>query len=165
MKVLRNTPQQLIVEDRPWFFSLLLAAMFLGMLVAVGSTMGEGRYFLAAFVFLVSLAVFAPLAYFLVQRVQIVFDAPRNLLEIRRRTLRGYRVICHELSDFERAITETSRGDGSETHRTTLILARGMSAGKHPMTPAYSSGNGAHRITAAINDWNRARLDSASRPP
>jgi len=152
MKVTNNSPDLLIVEDRPWLFGVLLAG---GALAPAGGGIaallkGEitGLFFILGSAFLMLFF------YFFVRRTQAVFHARQGWMEIRQRTLFGYTKIRHDIAEIERAIIETSTdGDGGATHRVTFIIPSGQSAGRHPLTQVYSSGNGAANVTRAINSW------------
>lgn len=156
MKVTHDDPDLLIVEARPWIFGLIFAGgalAFFGVgvirlmaLDIVGLGFIAGGAFLMLFFHL------------FVRRVQVVFHRPEGWVEIRQRTLRRYDRVRHDLSEIERAMVETSHsGEGGATHRVALVIPEGQSRGRHPLTNYYTGGQGAERVTKAINGW----LDSA----
>lgn len=153
MKILTDTPDLLVVEDRPVLLALALIAFILmfvgaglvmilagewwGILFALG---GGGMGFVAFWAF--------------VRRVQVVFHRPDGYVELRRRNLFGGSRVQHELAEIDRAVIEESQSsDSGTTYRVALVVEHGQSAGRHPITLAYSSGRGHHRAAEAINSW------------
>lgn len=156
MKVVRNTPDQLILRSRPWliavvFGGLILGSVAFGLNALAAGNVGESFWGLIAIP--TFLAIFVAC---FVRRDDLILDRRLDLLELRHSTVFGRQKIKHKLSNFECAIMQTSNsGDGGPTHRVALILHSGMDAGTHPVTPVYVSGNGAKRAVDAINTWLR----------
>ena len=169
MKVTRNTPSQLILSNTPWFIGITLVFFilaFVGAGVFLASEGGEGILFGIFFALFGGGMGFGAFCAF-VRRVQVILDRNKNSILIRRQSVFGYDAVEHELSNLSHAETEstTSRSDNgtSTLYRPVLILDEGMSAGRHLIVEAYSSGRGAHRLVDAVNDWLPARkVDSAS---
>lgn len=153
MKILSDTPDLLIVEDRPVLLALALIGFILafvaaglgivlagewwGLLLALG---GGGMGLVAFWAF--------------VRRVQVVFHRPEAYVELRRRNLFGGSRVRHALAEIDRAeIEESHSSDSGTTYRIVLVIPSGQSAGRHPVTLAFSSGRGHHRAAKAINAW------------
>jgi|TARA_R110002049_G_scaffold44333_3_gene129764 hypothetical protein len=162
MKITRDTPDQLIIENNPVLLAILLGLFALGF-VGIGlfslgddTSLGLG-FILGGMVFGgVFLAAF-------IRRSQVIFDRSTGRVEMRRKSVTGYRRRDWDLADLDRAIVERGPSDGSMTYRTALVFTGGMDAGTHPITIVYSSGGGADRAAKAINRWlDAARLDSAA---
>jgi hypothetical protein len=158
MKVTRNTPDQLIIADTPWLISIALTCFILIFVAAGLLAASEEPWF--GFPFATIGAGIGAVAFWaFVRRVQVIIDRPANTLTIRRQSILGYQSVTHALSDLSRAVVETSvsnnRSSGSRTpmNRATLIFDTGMSAGAHPITEVYTSGQGASRAARAINTW------------
>jgi len=116
MKVTRNLPQQLIVEDRPWLISLMLVAFILIFAAASIGAFAEGQ--LLGGVLLGLGAGIGGVAMFLFsRRVQVVFDRPSDTITIKRRTMRGTTVVRHRLSNLGSTVLE--RSSGNSAHRGT----------------------------------------------
>ncbi len=150
MKISRNTPEQLIVGENPVWVAILLVVMaliFLGIGLAITLS---GEWFGLAFV-AASLLPFSFLFIF-VRRVQLIFEASKNTLTIQRKTLRAATKVAHALQDVQGAELETSQGDNSTLYRVTLVLT-GQSAGRHPITNAYSNVGNHQGVANAINAW------------
>lgn len=168
MKVTRNTPDQLIVSDTPWFIGIMLT-LFIFVFVGAGlMVMTEVPVF--GFIWMsfgagMGIAAFAVF----VRRVQIILDRPSNSVMIRRQSIFRYQSVKHQLDELGQAELETatSRDRDSGSHATmtrpVLVFTSGMSAGRHPMVEAYSTGQGSRIIVEAINAWHEALLDSVSR--
>jgi hypothetical protein len=156
VKITRNTRDQLILADTPWFIGIMLIFFILAF-VGPGVAMALSGTWEAIFFALFGGGMgFAAFCVF-VRRVQVILDHPRNRLLIRRQSVFGYEAVEHQLQHLARAEVEstTSRRDGrtSTLYRPVLVLEGGMSAGRHPVVEAYSSGSGAQRLTDAVNAW------------
>ncbi len=164
MKVTRNTPDQLILSNTPWFIGISLIFFilaFVGAGLFMASEGGESILFGLFFaVFGGGMGIGAFCVF--VRRVQVILDRRDKSLVIRRQSVFGYDTVEHELSSLSHAEVETttSRRDTttSKMHRPVLILDEGMSAGRHPIVEAYVSGSGAQRMVDAINVWLPARM-------
>lgn len=163
MKIVRDIPQQLIIEDVPWFWSVVLGGMLLILAFAGIGTLMSGEWGDAAIIGLFFVFVLGFLAMVAV-RTMMIFDAIAGTVEIRTRTLRGYSRRHFELRYLDSAKIQTSQSDDTTTHRVALVLADGMDAGTHPVTEVYTSGKGAERAANAINTWLARHLDSEPAP-
>lgn len=169
MKVTRNTSNQLILSDTPWFIGITLVLfilIFVGLGLFLMTEGGEAILFGLIFALGGGGLGFGAFCAF-VRRVQVILDRDKDSIVIRRHSVFGYDAVEHMLSNLSHAEIETtiSRSNkGSSTlYRPVLILDKGMSAGRHPIVEAYSSGRGAHRLVDAVNEWLPARkVDSAS---
>ncbi len=161
MKIVRNTPEQLILRSAPWFLAVVFGGLIL---VSIGC--GLNAFFAGGLgeTFWGLIGIPAFLALFLVifvRRDDLILDRSRDVLELRHSTFFGRRKVRHKLQNLERAIVQTSNsGDSGPTHRIALVLSGGMDAGTHPVTPVYASGNGAKRGVDAINGWLSRDIDS-----
>ncbi|WP_319546445.1 hypothetical protein [Ruegeria conchae] len=167
MKVTRNTPNQLILSDTPWFIGISLVffiLIFVSLGIFLATEGGEAILFGLIFALGGGGLGFGAFCAF-VRRVQVILDRDKNSITIRRQSVFGYDQVEHVLSNLSHAETEstTSRSDNgtSTLYRPVLILDEGMSAGRHPIVEAYSSGRGAHRLVDAVNDWLPARQGKA----
>ncbi len=164
MKVTRKTPEQLVLADTPWLIGIMLIVFilaFVGPGILLMSTGGENIWFGMAFA-LIGGGLGAGAFCAFVRRVQVIFDRPADRILIRRQSVFGYDAVEHCLADLSHAELETStrRRDGrsSTLSRPVLVLDKGMSAGRHPVVAAYTSGSGARQLVRAVNDWLPARV-------
>ena len=153
MKVTRNTPRQLIVEDMPWLIAIMLV-FFIMAFVGPGILMMMDGVWQAIFFALAGGGMgVAALAVF-VRRVQVILNLDEDTVTMRERSLFGYKQIVHQLSNLKEARLETTRGkEGGTLYRPVLILDEGMSAGTHPIIESYTNTGGPKRLVDAINDW------------
>lgn len=157
MKVTTDTPDLLIVEDKPVILGLMLI-VFILVFIGIGlwlmlsgeisgllfATIGGGLGFAAFFAF--------------VRRVQVVFQRPAGYVEFRRRNLFGASRKRYALTEIDRAETEESRSaEGGSTWRVVLVIGQGQNVGHHPITLVYTNSSGHRRTAEAINRW----LDAA----
>ncbi|MDU8927574.1 hypothetical protein RXV86_09275 [Alisedimentitalea sp. MJ-SS2] len=152
MKIRKNTDHTLIVENRPWFFAIMISVFIL-----VFTGIGIGLLSSGELMGLVPLAVglvMAPLfLYIFARRVQVVFYRPEGWVEIRRANLRGTSKIRYDIEEIQRAILESTQSDSSTLYRVTLMVEKGGVAGPVPLTQAYSNIGKHRQVTDAINAW------------
>lgn len=157
MKVTTNSPDLLIIEDRPLFIAIALILFTLAFSGAGLFMIAEGEWW-GLFFMLFGGGMGVLFFGIFVRRVQVVFHRPEGYVEVRRRNVFGARKVRHDLTEIARAELQTSRSsDGPDTHRVALVIENGQSAGAHPITVAYSSGSGHQRCKEAINDWLSGR--------
>ncbi len=166
MKITRNTPNQLILADTPWFIGIMLVIFilaFVGPGILLMSTGGENIWFGLIFAFGGGGLGFGAFCAF-VRRVQIILDRDADRILIRRQSVFGYEALEHKLSNLSHAelesTTSTREGRTSTLYRPVLVLDRGMSEGRHPIVEAYSSGTGSQRLTDAVNTWLPSRRNA-----
>ncbi|NVO57521.1 hypothetical protein HW561_17120 [Rhodobacteraceae bacterium B1Z28] len=172
MKVTRNTQNQLILADTPWFIGIMLVFFimaFVGPGILLMSTGAENIWFGLIFALGGGGLGFGAFCVF-VRRVQVILDRHKDRILIRRQSVFGYEAVEHVLSNLSHAELEstvsTSDGRRSTLYRPVLVLDEGMSAGRHPIAEAYSNGRGSHRLVDAINEWLPARkVDSHTQSP
>lgn len=152
MKVTTDTPELLIIDDRPVLIGILMilfTLVFLGAGIAIllqGELMG---LFFAAFGGGMGLLFFVVM----VRRVQLVCHRPEGWVEIRRRSLFGAGKVRYPLTEVSRAVLESTFSDGTPVHRVALEFDTGQSAGRHLLSETYVSGSSRGRAVEAINRW------------
>ena len=167
MKIVRNTPNQLILQSVPWAFGIGLIAAILG--VSAGSLAGflTGNY-LQGTVLLLSAAFLGLFFALFVRRDDLILERSWNLIELSHASLFGRHKVRHELQDLKEVIVQTQdsapRGGSNSqyngpTHRAVLVLDGGMDAGNHPVTENYAGGLGAKLAAEAINTWLALDVD------
>ncbi len=152
MKVTRDTPDQLIIENNPIWLAIFVTAF--GLLFFTMGLANLGTDLKLALTFMaggLGIAVVFNMAF--VRRTQLILDHPRNHVELRRRSWFGYSKMTWEMRFLDRAIVETMHSGDTPTNRAALVISGGMDAGTHPVTLVYSSGHGADRARDAINGW------------
>ena len=161
MKVIRNTPQQLIVANKPW---LIGSALILFILLFVGAGLmvatEEPMFGIPFGLFGGGIGTVCFVAF--VRRVQVIFDCPSNLITIRKQSLYAYSEETHPLSQLNKAVLETTisstnNGNASTMYRPSLDISGTL----HPMVISYTNTRGPARLVKAVNTWIKAApLDS-----
>ncbi len=152
MKITRETPDQLIIENNPIWLAIFVSVfglIFFGIgLANVRAEPGMGIAFIAG-----GLAIAVGFNMIFIRRTQLILDRPRNLVELRRKGWLNYVSMTWELQYLTRADVQSSSSGDTNTYRAALQISGGMDAGTHPITLVYSSGRGAKRAANAINRW------------
>jgi hypothetical protein len=162
MKIVRNSPDQLILRSVPWLLGIIFAGAILGMSAAGLNGLLTGDVKFAAIMLLCGPVFMGLFFAIFIRRDDLILDRSRNLLELRHATVLGRHKVQHKLQYLSRAMVQTSNSDDGKTHRVALVLQGGMDAGVHPVTEVYTSGYGATRAVDAINDWLSLDVDSAT---
>ena len=158
MKIAHNTPDQLILDDRPWLLGgllVLLIVIFAGFgLQALFAGRGAGLLGLVGAAFWgVALVVF-------VRRTTVTFDRPTGQITRHVKSLRRATTTLWPLASVSKADTETRLGRNSRQagraritpmHRPVLHWTDGGPA--TPLIEVYVNGDGAGQTAAAINTW------------
>ncbi|MEC7764464.1 MAG: hypothetical protein VX874_21350 [Pseudomonadota bacterium] len=148
MKVTENTPDLLVIDFRPVLMSFAMIGFIIGFIVFGLLILADGDT--AKGILVIGLGVVVGGVGFgaFVRRAQAVFHRPEGWVELRNRSIFGTKRVRHDLSEVSRAIVE----ELSDTARVTLVIDTGQSAGRHPITQIYSSGD-KQPVADAINDW------------
>ena len=168
MKIVRNTPEQLIVEERPWFVGVMMVLFVLIFTAIALFLVSEGQMF--GLVFLVGSALGVLGFVVFVRRVQVVFNLAEGWAEIRRKSVLGQKTVRHDLAEIASAGVQETRGENGRLYRVALHIPEGPSKGWHPLTLDHSSGRARKRAAQAINTWlesaraRPARRESAPQP-
>ncbi len=159
MKIVRNTPDQLILRSVPWVIGIVLSGAILGLSAASLTGFLQTEYLFGTVMLLSALFVGVFFALF-VRRDDLILDRSRNQIELRHATVFGRHKVRHDLTHLRNAIVQqqSAAGSGSKndtalTFRVALVLEGGMDAGTHPVTEVFSDGNSALKAADAINNW------------
>jgi hypothetical protein len=153
MKVTRDTPGMLVLDEVPWLLAAVLALPVLGFAGATLALLVAGEWFGAAGA-LAGTALWVMALVVFVERLQLILDRGTDTVTLRRRTLWRYRQDRFALSSLSRVDVESRRGSkGGRVHRAVLVFDEGEDRGRHPVTEVFSSGSGAERTAAAVNGW------------
>lgn len=153
MKVLRDTPEKLIVEHNPVVLSVLLT-LFGMVFVAIGLFTFPLAWWFGSIFLIVGLGIAIGFNMIFTRRTRVSFDRRTGQVTLRRKTFQRTINRTWNLADFDRAAVESTTMDGGTGTRPTLIFSGGMDAGRHPIVRAYASGSGAQNIVTAINAWH-----------
>jgi len=166
MKIIRDTPDQLILASVPWLMSILLTAIIL-IFVTVGLSLVFDGDLMGLFFAIFGGGIGAACFVAFVRRVQVIFDRRQQTFTIRRRTVFGYKENTRALGDVDHALIEhTTNSDGQRLDRPTLVMRRGGGDLRMPIVTTYSNSNRSSDIVEAINRWmGDGDLDSAPHAP
>jgi len=156
MKILQDTPDRLVIEDRP----VVLAWILVGMIVATAAAslwlLTEGDWTglwlsLAPAGFALAFVVF-------VVRVQATFDRSAGVITIETSSLRRRMNDVVPLAEVRRADVQTylskMSGPGrKETKMSRPVLQIEGAPDPRPVMETYTAGSGAAEAAGAINRW------------
>ena len=146
MRIVRTTPDVLVIEDRPWFLWITLpvlgaptvVAAFTGQVDGFWTTLLVGAIGLGVFWFMHH---FAPFQRFTFERETATF-----IHDVYRVT--GHKRWTVPLGDIERAAEQAQWSDGTRLERVALITKDG----KYPLESGFSNRRAQPTIDA-INAW------------
>ncbi len=160
MKVIRDTPKQLIIENNPIWLAVFISVFGL-VFMGISLVMLSEEFWVGCAFLMTGLVVIVAFNLAFTRRTQFIFDGPGNLVEMRRKSLLGFSKHRWALEHLDGAIVQSSRSDKTTTYRAALVFGGGMDAGAVPgtvpVTFAYSSGKGADLAANAVNRWLAAR--------
>ena len=153
MRVVRNTPDQLVIAYRPWGWGLFTA---MGTTVALGDTiykLSQGN--IQGLLNLLVIALLLLFAYLYVRQVWVVFDEPSHLIKIFETTLISRSRTTYRLDEISKAALATDKTPKTLTMtQIQLVIPEGERAGHHAITrfKELHKHNYAN-IAAVINAW------------
>jgi hypothetical protein len=150
MRIKSETPDMLIIEDRPVVIALLLSAFVLAEVIAVFYLVAEGEWAGVAMLGL-GIPLLAVAFIVFVRRTIVFLDRPGGMVTIRVASLIGQKENSLPLAEVTGAEVQTRRSSkGGSTHRPALRLTGGSA---QELVTVYTSGGGAGRVVGAINRW------------
>lgn len=157
MRIVQDTPNLLVIEDRPVVLGTVLGAMVVMLLGLAFLTFAAEPWLalggsLGAALLGVAFAAF-------VRRVFVAFDRAAGSVVIRSASIFGQTEEQLPLSEIIEAMVDTtasldspgSKNRNTQTHRPVLRLKGGRL--NQPLTKVFSGGKGAAKIVDAINRW------------
>jgi len=126
MKITRQTPTELVVEENLMWLALLLAAIGLALLLVAASVGKGGAYFSAGFLLLCAVLC--------ARKSRFVFDAAQRMVQWQNTVLLRTQTGSLPFDEIRGvAIDSTSSNRGGTTYRLTLLT----SDKPVPVTPSY----------------------------
>ena len=155
MKMLRQSPEQLVLLHRPVMLCAALSAAVLLMVAVTFWNLMQADWVKAGVAFLSTLALLAPALWFATERVDVTFDAALQTVRIKTCRLSGEQEETYPLAKVERAMVQTHKGpsDTAGSHRVALELHPGRAEDRVPLTTGYAGGRGAAALVTRINGW------------
>ncbi|MBI1417591.1 MAG: hypothetical protein GC146_10255 [Limimaricola sp.] len=167
MKIVENSAAVLVMEHRPLFGPIIVAALFVVVLCVSLLLVASGNgnlMMLGLFLMVVGCGTTGLLFFALSKRVRLRLDRGAGLVTL---TITGRRKTTEQslrLSDLDHTEVDTMRAmsahsdnlggtTSSESHGVVLIFGPQAATQRLVVTPVYTSGGGAKRNVAAINAW------------
>mgnify|MGYP001799335935 CR=1 FL=1 len=151
LKVIKNTPQRLVLRSLPHVGIIFLFFLFLTCFGAASFAMYRAEFPSAVFGYLIA----SWPGYKLNREAhidEVALDRDAGLLEIKRYSLKGRERVQHPLSDLSYADLDMRPYQVNLTERrVALVLDQGMDAGRHPLTSNFYTSNTTIQAADAIN--------------
>jgi hypothetical protein len=151
MKLRAESPDRLVLEDRPVITGILLALAILGN--CAGAIFAATEDLLIGLGVLAGVLIWGLAFWAFVRRTIVILDRPSGMALRRVASVTGQTEDALPLDRITGAIVQSHRSTGkssSTTYRAALVV-RG--AEPFPLTKVYSSGRGATRAAEAVNRW------------
>ncbi|MFK7744401.1 MAG: hypothetical protein AB8B47_05065 [Roseobacter sp.] len=162
MKMVRQSPDQLVLLHRPRLLSVALGACVLMVLGILLWHITQGNWVKAGAAFALSLALLAPTLWFATERIDVCFDTETNRVSLKTRRFTGEQEETYKLSALKSAIVETYKGpaETAGSHRVALVIETAATDDQIPLTKGYAGGRNAAALANRINTW----LETARNP-
>jgi len=164
MKVIRNTPNQLVVANKPWLIgTVLFLAILLFTSAGLKAASVEPLLGIPFGLFAGSLSVVWLVVF--VRHVQVIFDRSLGQITIHKRSIYARSKETHPLPQLRRAVLEATissmgTGNGATLYRPTLDFGDS----RHTVFTHYTSTRSPARLVNTINSWLKSDpLDSAQK--
>lgn len=154
MRIIRNTPDQLVLAHSPWGFGVLIGGFAAIALISALDKLLSGD--ISGLIFLLPVALMALFFRILVNPVRVIFDRPSQSVEIIKTTLGGRRRVIHALDEITRAMLRKMKNSkGFTRSQMQLVIAGGESRGFHAISD-MSGARSHYPLTDLINAWLKA---------
>ena len=147
MKVTEQTPDHLIIEDRPWLFAIAIWGMSLAGLYAVltGQIGGWGETLLVGCLSLGGILV----AWWFFPFQTITFDRPSGMMTLKISRFTSARFAELPLDQIKRAASQGHFSDGGARLERVALLTKSV---PYPLEPGFSSASRT-QVIKTINEW------------
>ncbi|NJS39995.1 MAG: hypothetical protein HC783_14365 [Rhodobacteraceae bacterium] len=146
-----DTPDRLVITDRPIVLGVMLSALLLALIGFSLAAAASGTWVGAAILLFGALVIAGITAVF-IRGIDLILDRPSGKAHLHNSTLLGKTWLNWPLSDVTGAVVQSTHGgeDSGMTYRPALQLSGGRT---QELTPIYTSGKGAARAVTAIERW------------
>ncbi|MCV2871354.1 hypothetical protein OEZ71_03500 [Defluviimonas sp. WL0050] len=148
MRILNQNNDQLIVEEKPWFWALCFVFMTLSCAAWAIDALSKGNLLMTGAAAASTLGCLA-LTAFAVERVWLILDRRAGTVELRRRNWRGFRSETFPLSDLD--------PDGvllqSNDDMWRIALQFSSREKPVPLTGYYQTGTSTRRCAETARKW------------
>ncbi|MEP4959678.1 MAG: hypothetical protein ABJQ70_14380 [Roseobacter sp.] len=155
MRMIQQTPEQLVLLHRPIMLSIGLVFLCLCLLAAGMWNITDGAWGKAGIAFLAAAALAAPAIWFAMERIDVEFDSTRGTCTVQTRHLSGSSQELYRLDQVEEATLQSHKGPGygAGAHRIALVLAPGRPEDIRPLISGYGGERGVKDLAQRINSW------------
>ena len=152
-KIVQDSPDEIVIEDRPWLLGLILASTTLGSVALLFHAWDNSFWGLGLVSGLMTLGTFYSINLVIkLSRLSLRPDG-RAVLSVRDRSGWSHREFG---PGCLRAGLETNRMSDTETTRAVLLIDSAAGVERVPFTAYFSSAQTAADAVARINAWRRA---------
>lgn len=153
MRIVKNTEEQFILEERPVFWALIKIFFLMSTCARALNAVKDRDYAMAGFAVLATIGL-GYIAFLIVERVWLVLDRQTGTVELRRRSLRRFCSDVFPLSELDRDGILIQADEG--TLRIALRLA--SRPAPLPMTRYHQTGGNVRPCAEAARKWLAAAL-------
>ncbi|MEM0948972.1 MAG: hypothetical protein AAGK37_16340 [Pseudomonadota bacterium] len=152
-RIVQDTPDEIVIEDRPWLLGLILASTTIGSVALFFHAWDNSFWGLGAVSALMTLGTFYSIN--LVIKLSRLSLHPDGRAVLSVRDHKGW-------TDREfvpgslRAGLETNRMSDTETTRAVLLIDSASGVERVPFTAYFSSSSSAEAAVRRINEWRRS---------
>lgn len=148
MRILTQSDDRLILEERPWFWSLCFVFMTLSCAAWGIDALSKGNLLMTGAAAASTLGCLA-LTAFAVERVWLILDRRAGTVELRRRNWRGFRSETFPLSDLDRDGILLQRSDDM----WRIALRFRSRENPLPLTGYYQTGTNTRSCAEIARNW------------
>ncbi len=152
-KIVCDTPEETVIEDRPWLLGLILASTAMGSVALLFHAFDIGSWGLGAIASLMTLGAFHSIN--LVIKLSRLCLRPDGTARLSVRDHTGWSHRSFGPGQL-RAGLETNRMSDTETTRAVLLIDSASGVERLPFTAYFSSAETAAAAVSRINAWRRA---------
>ncbi|MFK7762044.1 MAG: hypothetical protein AB8B62_02185 [Roseobacter sp.] len=162
MKLVRQTPEELILMHRPIW---LCAALGVAAAIVLGAGfwhVTQAAWLKAGVGLLMAIGLAGPALWLGTERVIVTFDKHAGTCAIDTRHLRGHMHESYPLASVDHAVVQSHKGFGQgKAQRAAIVLAPCRVEDHRPLTQGYGGGRQAADLVVRINAWlEQARATS-----
>lgn len=154
MKLVRQTPEELILMHRPIW---LCTALGVAAVVVLGTGfwhLSQAAWLKAGVALLMAIGLAGPALWLGTERIIVTFDRGAGTCAIDTRHLRGPMHESYPLTTVDHAVVQSHKGFGQgSAQRAAIVLSPCRQEDHRPLTQGYAGGRQAADLVARINAW------------
>lgn len=154
MKIIQQTDDTLIIEERPWFSAVVMGGFAL-IFAVIGILMLKDGLAGGLILLAISGAIFFAV-YRLVEHFQLIFSRPGKTVEFRNKSLYQDKRQKYPLSEINGSYVQEKHStstNGTTKKMSRINLTRTNGGEQLPMTNSFTTGEEYQQISETINAW------------